>query len=146
MRSTVNLSTLYVLFVCLCFLIFNDQFKRDENLELSKEEIQEVIDDMKEALEVLEEEESCKLTSPRKIREKQPKYNLNREKFLSAFVARGPNNQIYSLRETIYLAIALNRTLILPPFFKHDRGDPTSNGSNTAIGKGSYLFIFSENL
>ncbi|CAG5104423.1 Oidioi.mRNA.OKI2018_I69.chr1.g1246.t1.cds [Oikopleura dioica] len=91
---------------------------------------------MREALEVVdynEEEEDCKSTSPRKIREKQPKYNLNQEKFLSAFVARGPNNQIYSLRETIYVAIALNRTLILPPFFKHDRGDPTSNGSNTAI-------------
>jgi len=29
-------------------------------------------------------------------------------------------------------AVALNRTLIIPPWFKHDRGDPTSNGS-TAV-------------
>jgi hypothetical protein len=87
---------------------------------------------------IIEEEKQskaieCPLWSPESRIVSDPKYVLDPEKFLTAFVSRGPNNQIYSLRETIYIAITLNRTLILPPFFKHDRGDPTSNGSNTAI-------------
>jgi len=84
-------------------------------------------------LEKKEESEKCVLRFSKSIIIEKPKYVLDPEKFLTAFVSRGPNNQIYSLRETIYIAITLNRTLILPPFFKHDRGDPTSNGSNTAI-------------
>ena len=31
----------------------------------------------------------------------------------------GPNNQIHGLRESIILAIKLNRTIALPPFYKH---------------------------
>ena len=31
----------------------------------------------------------------------------------------GPNNQIHGLRESIILSIKLNRTLALPPFYKH---------------------------
>ena len=63
----------------------------------------------------------------------EPKYKMDPTKFLAVAGSRGPNNQIVSLRDTIFFAIALNRTLILPPFFKHDRGDPTSNHSNTEI-------------
>ena len=31
----------------------------------------------------------------------------------------GPNNQIHGLRESIILAVKLNRTLVIPPFYKH---------------------------
>ncbi|CAG5076531.1 Oidioi.mRNA.OKI2018_I69.PAR.g8483.t1.cds [Oikopleura dioica] len=63
----------------------------------------------------------------------EPKYKLDPTRFLAVAGSRGPNNQIVSIRDSIYLAVALNRTLIIPPWFKHDRGDPTSNGSTTAI-------------
>ena len=63
----------------------------------------------------------------------EPKYKMDPTKFLAVAGSRGPNNQIVSLRDTIFFPIALNRTLIIPPFFKHDRGDPTSNHSNTKI-------------
>ena len=43
-------------------------------------------------------------------------------------VSRGPNNQLISVRETLYLAIKLNRSFIMPPMFKHGLGDPTANG------------------
>ncbi|CBY12094.1 unnamed protein product [Oikopleura dioica] len=68
----------------------------------------------------------------------EPKYKLDSTKFLAVGGSRGPNNQIVSIRDAIYIdlnklfAVALNRTLIIPPWFKHDRGDPTSNGS-TAV-------------
>ena len=49
----------------------------------------------------------------------EPMIKLNPNKFLTAALAWGPNNQLRGLRETIYLAIRLNRTLVIPPFFKH---------------------------
>ena len=58
----------------------------------------------------------------------QPKYSTRRNKFISAVVSRGPNNQLISIRETLYLAITLNRSFIMPPMFKHGLGDPTANG------------------
>ena len=50
---------------------------------------------------------------------KIPKYRLNPNKYLSAVLPWGPNNQIRGLMETILLAIKLDRTLVVPPFFKH---------------------------
>ena len=63
----------------------------------------------------------------------EPKYKMDPSKFLAVAGSRGPNNQVVSLRDSVFFAIALNRTLIIPPFFKHNRGDPTSNSSNTEI-------------
>ena len=41
------------------------------------------------------------------------------DKFLVPVLFFGPNNQIHGLREAIILSIKLNRTLALPPFYKH---------------------------
>ena len=63
------------------------------------------------------------------INQTEPKFKTRRDRFISSVVSRGPNNQLISLRETIFIAIKLDRALILPPFFKHDLGDPSANGS-----------------
>lgn len=49
----------------------------------------------------------------------EPKINLNKKKFLFPLLSNGPNNQLMGLRESIYIAIRLNRTLVLPFFRKH---------------------------
>ena len=56
----------------------------------------------------------------------KPKYQLNPDKFLLGIFPFGPSNQFHGFRDTVLMAIFLNRTLILPKFFKH-RSDPTSN-------------------
>ncbi|CBY23679.1 unnamed protein product [Oikopleura dioica] len=48
-----------------------------------------------------------------------PKYTSHPWRFLMPILYYGPNNQIHGLRESIILAIKLNRTLALPPFHKH---------------------------
>ncbi|CAG5076982.1 Oidioi.mRNA.OKI2018_I69.PAR.g8603.t1.cds [Oikopleura dioica] len=159
MKSFQNTGFAALLIFCISFLFLGSLFipknEKDENFQVMIEEIWE---DQNEILSILTEENFyqkqkerqakiireenqeeneqayCELNIQPSIEKKiEPKYNLSPERFLTAFVSRGPNNQIYSLRETIFIALALNRTLILPPFFKHDRGDPTSNGSNTAV-------------
>ena len=52
-----------------------------------------------------------------------PKINLRNDHFLTAAFMYGPNNQLRGFRETVMLSIILNRTLIIPPFFKHNRND-----------------------
>ena len=41
------------------------------------------------------------------------------EKFLLGIFPYGPNNQLRGFRDTITLAIKLNRTVVLPKFFMH---------------------------
>ena len=49
---------------------------------------------------------------------------LDPEHFLIPILEWGPNNQLRGFMESMYIAIQLNRTLIIPPFFKH-RTDTT---------------------
>lgn len=54
----------------------------------------------------------------------KPIYNnvairLHPDRFLYPVVFRGPNNQLLGLWEAIYVAIRLNRTLVIPRFNKH---------------------------
>ncbi|CAG5100503.1 Oidioi.mRNA.OKI2018_I69.XSR.g17028.t2.cds [Oikopleura dioica] len=69
------------------------------------------------------EEASQKHCFPKKnidtLRNVQPEYNLDRSRFLVPILIWGPNNQIRGFIETIFLAIKLNRTLLVPPFFRH---------------------------
>jgi len=60
---------------------------------------------------------------------KTPKYQLDPNKFIINVSPFGPNNQFHGFRDTIMLAIYLNRTLILPKFFKH-RSDPSYSTKN----------------
>ena len=48
----------------------------------------------------------------------------------------GPNNQLRGFRDTIILAIYLNRTIVMPPFFKH-RSDPSQSRLNYIYQDGS---------
>lgn len=52
--------------------------------------------------------------------------SIRRDKFLINLTPFGPNNQLRGFRDTVLLAIYLNRTIILPPFFKHS-SDPTQS-------------------
>ena len=47
------------------------------------------------------------------------KYNSRRSHFLTSILSWGPNNQLRGLMETIVLAIKMNRTVVVPPFFRH---------------------------
>nr|XP_039259220.1 uncharacterized protein LOC120335707 isoform X1 [Styela clava] len=48
-----------------------------------------------------------------------PQIKLNSERFLLPLLYNGPTNQIWGLRQAAYVAILLNRTLVLPLFHKH---------------------------
>ena len=70
-----------------------------------------------------------------------PKYKLRSTHFLSSILSWGPNNQLRGLMETIVLSIKLNRTLILPPFYKHlmdlnsEETETTINTNFTKFGQ-----------
>ena len=49
--------------------------------------------------------------------------SIRKDKFLLNLTPFGPNNQLRGFRDTIFLSIYLNRSIILPPFFKHS-SDP----------------------
>ena len=51
--------------------------------------------------------------------------NIRRDHYLLNLSPFGPNNQLRGFRDTFVLAILLNRTIVMPPFFKH-RTDPSS--------------------
>lgn len=50
---------------------------------------------------------------------RNPLLKLKKDKFMMPILMRGPNNQLIGLRESIYVAIRLNRTLVIPRFIKH---------------------------
>jgi len=56
----------------------------------------------------------------------KPLFNLRSNYFIYATLSNGPNNQLISFRETIFLAIRLNRTVVLPWFRKHETEGRTS--------------------
>lgn len=57
----------------------------------------------------------------------KPKYQLDRSKILTTVGVSGPNNQLISFRELIFVAIKLNRTVVPIPFFKHKQSDPSAD-------------------
>nr|XP_039270219.1 uncharacterized protein LOC120344942 [Styela clava] len=63
----------------------------------------------------------------------KPLINLDPNRFIYPVLTNGPNNQLIGLRDTLYLAIRLNRTIILPHFYKHKTDTSTLNGSDTFI-------------
>lgn len=51
--------------------------------------------------------------------EVEPKFKLNPKLFITPVYIWGPSSQLQGLRESIGVAIRLNRTLLLPPFLTH---------------------------
>ncbi|XP_078482009.1 uncharacterized protein LOC108950429 [Ciona intestinalis] len=60
---------------------------------------------------------------------KNPMIHLRNDRFLFVIVKNGPNNQLSSLRDAIFLCIMLNRTLVLPLMFKHKTDRQKRNGN-----------------
>lgn len=60
---------------------------------------------------------------PKPIRVKplypNPVIKLRPDYFVLAVLQNGPNNQLVGFREVIFLAIKLNRTVVIPQFIKH---------------------------
>jgi len=72
------------------------------------------------------------LTSP------APRYSLDPDRYLLPVLTNGPNNQVIGLHESIFLAIHLNRTLVIPSFHKHRTDGQVTDSSkrNTTIHPG----------
>lgn len=68
-----------------------------------------------------------------------PKYKLRSSHLISSILSWGPNNQLRGLMETIVLSIKLNRTLVLPPFYKHLMDlNPEESDSERFVGDSNY--------
>jgi len=59
-----------------------------------------------------------------------PLYKTSTERYIMPVLIWGPMNQVEGLRETIALAIRLNRTVVIPPMYRHFT-DP--NGPNGIV-------------
>jgi len=75
----------------------------------------------------VEEERVCPLApeytlAEFNIKDVQAKYKTRPDKFLTSVLMNGPNNQLLGLRETMFIAIKLNRSYIMvskfPYFFE----------------------------
>ena len=53
----------------------------------------------------------------------QPFYRTDPKRYLIPLLSMGPNNQLEGFLESVFLAIKLNRTLCIPPFYKHKTDD-----------------------
>ncbi|CBY11082.1 unnamed protein product [Oikopleura dioica] len=66
------------------------------------------------------------------LAELQPRIKLDPNKFLTPILTYGPNNQQRGFRETVFLAVKLNRTIVPPAFFKHSRTDKDDDSESHA--------------
>ncbi|CBY32445.1 unnamed protein product [Oikopleura dioica] len=66
------------------------------------------------------------------LAELQPRIKLDPNKFLTPVLTYGPNNQQRGFRETVFLAVKLNRTIVPPGFFKHSRTDKEEDSESDA--------------
>ena len=74
-------------------------------------------------------EKNCPMWEPdwEALKDVQPQVTLDPEKYLIPILTYGPNNQLRGFRETIFLALKLNRTIVPPPFYKHSRTDASND-------------------
>ena len=72
-------------------------------------------------------------TTPVLSQKLKPVHQLDPEKYITGTLIWGPNNQIRGLRELIFLAIKLDRTLVIPPFFKHYAMDGSAEEKSSVI-------------
>ena len=70
-----------------------------------------------------------------------PVFNLRKDHFLLPVLCYGPNNQVVGFRESIVMAVKLNRTLIAPPFFKHKRNDESATDDEQVLGADSRVDV-----
>ena len=75
--------------------------------------------------------ETCNIDNPPTGRE--PIYKTRPDRFLMPLIGWGPNNQLRGFREAAILAVKLNRTLCIPPFFKHHSDSTSASKENVAL-------------
>ena len=76
----------------------------------------------------------CPQMKPNWSERPEPTYKTDPDKFLTGTYIWGPNNQSRGLREIVLMALKMNRTLALPPFFKHWGTDTTIEKKSTPTG------------
>ena len=67
----------------------------------------------------------------------EPIYKTRPNKYLIPTLTWGPNNQLRGFREAVIMAIQLNRTLCIPPFYKHHTDK--SNGQLVRVYYNFYI-------
>lgn len=87
----------------------------DHSSEIYRQEEDEVTDQCSTYPIITEEDVRQVITTAQ--RDTKPKYDTRRNKYLIPFSMQGQLGQLRGLREAIYLAIKLDRTLVLPPYF-----------------------------
>ncbi|CAG5079027.1 Oidioi.mRNA.OKI2018_I69.PAR.g9150.t1.cds [Oikopleura dioica] len=56
-----------------------------------------------------------------------PIHRTDPNRFFIPFLSMGPNNQLEGFLESVFLAIKLNRTMCIPPFFRHKTDEALSS-------------------
>ena len=87
-----------------------------------------------EAFKSLEPLAECPMIEPKWNEKVTPQYTTDPDKYLTGTYIWGPNNQSRGLREIVFMALKMNRTLSLPPFFKHWGTDTTIEKKSTPTG------------
>ena len=70
-----------------------------------------------------------------------PELNLDPTKYITGSYIWGPNNQSRGLRELVLMAVKMNRTIALPPFFKHWGTDTTVEKKSTPVNAETRLDV-----
>ena len=70
-----------------------------------------------------------------------PELKLDPTKFITGSYIWGPNNQSRGLRELVLMAVKMNRTIALPPFFKHWGTDTTVEKKSTPVNAETRLDV-----
>nr|XP_026691833.1 uncharacterized protein LOC100187397 isoform X2 [Ciona intestinalis] len=85
-------------------------------------------------------EDKCRVQDYNDISSIQPRIKLNPNKFLLPSLVWGPNNQLLGFLDSIVVAIKLNRTLVIPLFFKHS-SDGGMNSLTSALNRIDILYL-----
>ena len=70
-----------------------------------------------------------------------PELTLDPTRFITGSYIWGPNNQSRGLRELVLMAVKMNRTIALPPFFKHWGTDTTVEKKSTPVNAETRLDV-----
>lgn len=74
----------------------------------------------------------------------EPYFRLRNNRFILPWLYNGPTNQLFGLRQAAYIAITLNRTLVLPIFFKHFTDVNETKSVKVQVDPAVRLVIFFE--
>ena len=118
------------------------ELEADENKTKEKEELHELMEsavvELQADIKKIEHDLSCSFEDDEVVDDEteiEPIYKTRPNKYLIPTLTWGPNNQLRGFREAVIMAIQLNRTLCIPPFYKHH-----TDKSNASLVR--FLFSF----